>query len=82
MKLGTLGITISHSRKVNCYDNACCENFFSHLKSESLKLHIPKNEETLIKQTDEYIYWYNYNRPQENLKGMTPMDYRSSYLIS
>ena len=25
------GVTISHSRKANCYDNACCENFFGHL---------------------------------------------------
>lgn len=36
--LESLGITISHSRKGNCYDNACCENFFSHLKSELLYL--------------------------------------------
>ena len=26
--LESLGITISHSRKGNCYDNPCCENFF------------------------------------------------------
>ena len=80
MKLDSLGITISHSRKANCYDNACCENFFSHLKSESLELHIPKDEAALIKRIDEYINWYNYDRPQEKLKGMTPMEYRSTYL--
>ncbi|MBR2599641.1 MAG: DDE-type integrase/transposase/recombinase, partial [Erysipelotrichaceae bacterium] len=32
------GVTVSHSRKANCYDNACCENFFGHLKSECLEL--------------------------------------------
>ena len=81
-KLDKLGITISHSRKANCYDNACCENFFSHLKSESLELHIPNNEDTLIKQVHDYIHWYNYNRPQEKLKGMTPIEFRNLYLSS
>ena len=46
---------ISHFRKANCYDNACCENFFSHLKSESLELSIPIDEDNLIKQTKEFI---------------------------
>ncbi|WP_251712272.1 IS3 family transposase [Lactococcus ileimucosae] len=30
---------------------------------------------------DAFICWYNYDRPQEKLKGMTPMEYRSAYLI-
>ena len=75
------GITISHSRKANCYDNACCENFFGHLKSEKLELfEIPKTNEELIKMVEEYIRFYNYERPQRKLKGMTPMEYRESYL--
>ncbi|MCB5070613.1 IS3 family transposase [Streptococcus mutans] len=29
----------------------------------------------------EYINWYNYHRSQEKkLKGMTPMEFRKSYL--
>ncbi|MFM1608482.1 IS3 family transposase [Streptococcus mutans] len=24
--------------------------------------------------------WYNYHRPQEKLKGTTPMEFRKSYL--
>ena len=75
------GITVSHSRKANCYDNACCENFFGHLKSEKLELFdIPKTNEELIRMTDEYIHFYNHDRPQRKLKGMTPMEYRRSYL--
>jgi len=80
MKLDDLGVTISHSRKANCYDNACCENFFSHLKSESIELNVPASEENLIKQVNDYIHWYNHNRPQEKLKGMTPIEFRDSYL--
>ncbi|HHZ11920.1 MAG TPA: transposase, partial [Acholeplasmataceae bacterium] len=34
----------------------------------------------LIKKIEEYIIWYNTNRPEEKLKGMTPMEYRLSYL--
>lgn len=71
----------SHSRKGNCYDNASCENFFSHLKSESLELHVPENEQELFQQVDDFILWYNYDRPQEKLKGMTTLEYRSTYLI-
>jgi len=75
------GITVSHSRKANCYDNACCENFFGHLKSECLELHdLPKTNDDLIRMVDQYIYFYNCERPQRKLKGMTPVQFRMSYL--
>ncbi|MBP3399333.1 MAG: IS3 family transposase [Erysipelotrichaceae bacterium] len=75
------GITVSHSRKANCYDNACCENFFSHIKSECLELFdLPEDEKSLIEAVDRYIHFYNYDRPQIKLKGMTPMEYRNAYL--
>ena len=77
------GVTISHSRKANCYDNACCENFFGHLKSECLELKdIPKTNDELMAMVDKYIHFYNYERSQRKLKGMTPMEYRQSYLNS
>lgn len=77
------GVTVSHSRKANCYDNACCENFFGHLKSECLELNdIPKTYDELISSVEKYIYFYNNERPQRKLKGMTPMEYRQSYLKS
>ncbi|MBQ6533257.1 MAG: IS3 family transposase, partial [Solobacterium sp.] len=76
------GIIISHSRKANCYDNACCENFFGHLKSECLELHdLPKTNEDLIRKVTEYITFYNSARPQRKLKGMTPIQFRESYLV-
>ena len=75
------GVTVSHSRKANCYDNACCENFFGHLKSECLELHdMPKTNEELIRKVDDYIDFYNTARPQRKLKGMTPVEFRMSYL--
>jgi transposase InsO family protein len=77
------GVTVSHSRKANCYDNACCENFFGHLKSEYLELgDYPKTYDDLIKAIADYIDFYNKRRPQRKLKGMTPEQFRSSYLSS
>lgn len=81
--LDSYGITVSHSRKANCYDNACCENFFGHLKSECLELHsLPKTNGELIQMINQYIYFYNCERLQRKLKGMTPMEYRNAYLNS
>lgn len=74
--LEKLGVSVSHSRKGNCYDNACCENFFSHLKSEQLYLKQAANEVELIEQVEDYITWYNTDRPQEKLKDMTPLEFR------
>lgn len=77
------GVTVSHSRKANCYDNACCENFFGHLKSEYLELcEAPKTNDDLIRMVGEYIDFYNNRRPQRKLKGMTPGQFRLSYLSS
>lgn len=81
-KLKSYNVTVSHSRKGNCYDNACCENFFSHLKSESLELDVPNDQKDLIERVEKYIMWYNKDRPQEKLKGMTPEEFRKSYLIT
>ena len=77
------GVTVSHSRKANCYDNACCENFFGHFKSECLELgDYPKTNDDLIRAVADYIDFYNKRRPQRKLKGMTPEQFRSSYLSS
>ena len=77
------GVTVSHSRKANCYDNACCENFFGHLKSECLELgDHPKTNDDLIRAVANYIDFYNNRRPQRKLKGMTPTQFRLSYLSS
>ena len=65
MMLDALGVTISHSRKVNCYDYGIVIIFSSKSRIE------------------KYIYWYNYNRLQEILKGMTSIFHRNhTFLFS
>jgi len=48
------------------------------MKSECLESEIPKDEKELMKRVEDYIFWYNNERPEEKLKGMTPMEYKMS----
>lgn len=49
--LNQKGIRGSHSRRGNCYDNACIESFFSHFKSET---ELVRN----IADKNSYPIWY------------------------
>lgn len=75
-QLERFGIIGSHSRRGNCFDNACIESFFSHLKTEKLYLVHPKTYETAYQAIEEYIIFYNEERFQEKLHGLSPIEYR------
>ncbi|ERJ45505.1 transposase, partial [Corynebacterium pseudodiphtheriticum 090104] len=70
----------SMSRKGNCYDNAVMENFFGHLKSEMYHGESFTSVEEFYHAIDEYIRWYNHERIQKRLKGLTPVQYRNQTL--
>lgn len=72
--------TQSMSRKGNCHDNAVMENFFGHLKSEMYHGEHFNDVDDLVNAIEDYIRWYNDERVQERLKGMTPMEYRNHAL--
>ena len=72
----------SMSRKGNCYDNAIIENFFGHLKTEMYHGEKFNTVEEFNHTLDEYIQWYNTERLQQRLKGLTPMQYRNRTLQS
>lgn len=65
------------SRKGNCLDNAVMENFFGHLKSELLYLQKFNSIEHFIKELHDYIHYYNNHRIKSNLKGLSPVEYRT-----
>ena len=69
-------ITQSMSRKGNCLDNACAENFFGLLKTELLYLQEFMSVEHFISELTEYIEWYNNKRIKLKLDGLSPVDYR------
>jgi len=72
-----LGVQQSMSRKGNCWDNACMENFFGLMKSETIKqvkrLLSVDEMKSLI---DDYICWYNNRRIQKKLGYLSPVDFR------
>ncbi|EST53006.1 integrase [Brevibacillus panacihumi W25] len=68
----------SHSRRGNCFDNACIESFFSHLKTEKLYLEKPNSEVAARKMIAEYINYYNHERFQKKLGDLSPIEYREA----
>lgn len=76
-----LNMVQSMSRKGNCIDNAPTESFFGHFKDDSDYRQCRTFEE--LKETvRKDIQYYNHERPQWNLKKMTPVEYRNHLLTS
>jgi transposase InsO family protein len=76
-KLNKKRIIQSMSRKGLPQDNGPAESFFSHFKEELVKIHGEKTDEEYKKLIEEYIRFYNEERYQIRLNGMTPVEYRS-----
>lgn len=74
-----LGAVQSMSRKGNCWDNACMENFFGLFKSETIR-QMPKSRllsvDEMNELVDDYMHWYNNERIQKKLGYLSPVDYR------
>ena len=70
-------VTQSMSRKGNCLDNSCMENFFGRLKVEMFFGEKFESVNTFIDKLREYIYYYNNKRISLKLKGMSPVQYRT-----
>lgn len=73
------GITGSMSRKGVPYDNSPMESFFSIFKNEELKLHKKQSKQDMITLIENFIQYYNFERPQIGLLKMTPMEYRDHF---
>nr|WP_245604676.1 IS3 family transposase [Paucisalibacillus globulus] len=70
-------MTHSMSRVGKCIDNGPMESFWGTLKCEKYYLHRYETFEELKKAIDEYIYFYNNERYQERLNGLSPNEYRA-----
>ena len=71
------GITLSMSRRGNCYDNAMAENFFSILKTECIYRHKPDSFCEANEMIGRYINFYNHERIQLKT-GVAPLTLRHS----
>lgn len=77
-KLTNLGILGSHSRRGNCFDNACIESFFSHLKTEKIYLVHPQTFPDVERAIHEYVLFYNNERFQKKLNDRSPVEFREA----
>ncbi|MDA6130745.1 IS3 family transposase, partial [Escherichia coli] len=67
----------SMSRKGNCWDNACMENFFSHFKTECFYLYSFKTAQEVKDALNQYMRFYNHQRFQKKLNYLSPYQYRT-----
>ena len=76
-KIDAAKMTQSMSRVGRCIDNGPMESFFGTLKCEKYYLHNYRTFEGLSLAIDEYIRFYNHDRYQKRLNGLSPMEYRA-----
>ena len=77
--LKSLGVVQSFSRAHIPYDNSVVESFFSNLKREELYRRKYKSESDLKNSLDEYIHFYNNDRPHATNKYKTPVSKETDY---
>ena len=70
-------VTQSMSRVGKCIDNGPMEAFWGTLKCERYYLHTYRTFEELKKDMDDYIRFYNKDRLQAKLNGLSPMEFRT-----
>ena len=80
--LSARGVTQSISRRGNCLDNASMESFFGTLKSGYFHINKFASIEELEVGLVDYIRYYNCARTKLRLKGMSPVDYRETFVAS
>lgn len=79
-RLDALGVTVSMSRKGNCWDNAVAESFFASLKSELVHRRAWRNILELRSALFEYIeVFYNRRRLHSSLDYNTPASVEQQY---
>lgn len=70
-------MTQSMSRVGKCIDNGPIEAFWGTLKCGKYYLNSYDTYETLSRDVEEYINFYNYDRLQKRLNGLSPLEYRT-----
>jgi putative transposase len=66
----------SVSYQGSCVDNVPIESWFSALKTECVYLFRRLTQEGMIQVVSDYVIYYNEKRLQEQLKELTPIQYR------
>lgn len=77
--LRSLKVKQSFSTPGNPYDNSVCESFFHTLKKEALYHHLYGTPQDLEAVLEEYIQFYNRQRPHRKLNMKTPVQYEAEF---
>lgn len=67
----------SMSRVGRCIDNGLIEAFWGTLKCEKYYLKKYDTYEELEEAVTNYIYFYNHERYQKRLNGLSPLEFRA-----
>lgn len=70
-------LTHSMSRVGRCIDNSPIESFWGTLKCEKYYLHTYRTFDELERDIEAYIHFYNNERLQAKLNGLSPMEFRT-----
>lgn len=77
------GITVSMSRKGNCWDNAVMERFWGSLKSERTDGKIYLTREVAKADVIDYVeMFYNSKRLHSTLGYVSPMQFENQFLLN
>ena len=73
---GDFGITMSMSRRANCWDNAAMESFFSSLKTERTARKVYRSRSDAKADVFDYIErFYNARRRHSTIGYRSPMEF-------
>jgi putative transposase len=82
-QLRALGVTVSMSRKGNCWENAVAESFFATLKKELIHRRSWSNRFDLRTALFDYIeVFYNRRRLHSSIDYKTPAELETAYALA
>ncbi len=81
-RLKDAGVVQSMSKKGNCIDNGATEQVFGHMKDEFFRGRTWPSFESFKADLDAYVMYWNTQRRQVKLKGLTLEEFRNQSLVA
>ena len=75
----SLGIAHWRARPHHPQSNGKVERFFRTLDEECFAVHRPRSSKTRMRVLEDFLHYYNHQRPHLSLHGLTPVERRQAY---